>query len=158
MWNPAIISPTICTIILSTTQTLYIFAIKTKCKIFPCTFHGGMQRDWRYSLTHFNLCTWGEWSSTCPRDFYHWRKEPPVYMKQETWWDPEPVSMFLKRKTSCPYQDSKPGLYIPQPSLTTLHLLLTYFPVKDKMEHSRIGIVSRQRVTAEQVEHRGTQI
>jgi len=25
------------------------------------------------------------------------------------------------------------------------------------MEHSRIGIVSRQRITAEQVEHRGTQ-
>jgi len=88
-----------------------------------------------------------------PDFFYHWRKEPSVYMKQETWWDPEPVSMFLNRKISCPYQDSKFGLSIPQPSLTT-HLLLTYFPVRDKMEHSRIGIVSRQRVTAEQVEHR----
>jgi hypothetical protein len=77
----------------------------------------------------------------------------PVYMKQGTWWDPEPVSAFLKRKISCPYQDSKFGLSIPQPSLTTLHLLLTYFPVRNKTEHGRIGIVSRHRVAAEQVEH-----
>ena len=70
---------------------------------------------------------------------------------------PIAVSTFLKRKFSCPYQDSKFGLSIPQPSLTTLHLLLTYFPVRDKMEHSRIGILSRHRVAAEQVEHRGTQ-
>jgi len=78
-------------------------------------------------------------------------------MKQETWWDPEPVSTFLKRKVSCPNQDSKFGLSIPQSSLTTLHLLFTYFPVRDKMEHTRIGIVSRHMVAAEQVEHRGTQ-
>jgi hypothetical protein len=74
-------------------------------------------------------------------------------MKQETWWDPEPVSTFLKRKISCPYHDSKYGLSIPQPSLTTLYLLLTYFPVRDKIEHSRIAIVSRDRVADEQVEH-----
>jgi len=78
-------------------------------------------------------------------------------MKQETWWDPELVSTFLKRKISCPYQDSKFGLSIPQPSLTTLHLLLTYFPVRDKMEHNGIGNVSGYRFAAEQVEHRGSQ-
>jgi hypothetical protein len=92
-----------------------------------------------------------------PDIFFYWRQEPPVYMKQETWWDPEPGSTFLKRKISCPYQDSKSGLSIPQPSLTTLHLFLTYFPVREKMEHSRMGTVSKHIVAAEQVKHRGTQ-
>lgn len=69
-------------------------------------------------------------------------------MKQETWWDPEPVSMFLKRKISWPYQESKFGLSIPQPSLTILNWIPTYFSIRDKMEHSRIGIVGRYSVEA----------
>jgi len=65
-------------------------------KIFPSTCHGGMQKDWRYSSTHFNLCTWGEWSSTRPGHFLSLEEITPSI--HET----EPVSTFLKRKISFP--------------------------------------------------------
>jgi hypothetical protein len=69
-------------------------------------------------------------------------------MKQETWWDPQPESMFLKRKISWTYQESKFEFSIPQPSLNILNWLLTYFSLRDKMENNRMGTVGRHRIAA----------